>query len=276
MPRRFSALPTIPRMTPILVFDIETVPDLAGLRRVHTVPAELADEAVLDWITQQRRAQTGSDFLPLLYQQVVAIACVLRDGSGIKVASVGTPDDTEPELIRRFYDLIDKHTPQLVSWNGGGFDLPVLNYRALIHGVTAAKFWDWGDDDREFKWNSYLGRYHTRHLDLMDVLAMYQPRAYAGLDAMARLCGFPGKLGMDGNAVHAAVRAGKIDDVRRYCETDAMNTYLLYLRFRLLRGELAAGEYAKEVSMAREKIAAVNAPHWKEFLAAWDANAQPG
>jgi predicted PolB exonuclease-like 3'-5' exonuclease len=263
-------------MTPILVFDIETVPDLAGLRRVHTVPAALSDEAVLDWITQQRRAQTGGDFLPLLYQQVVAIACVLREGSGIKVASVGTPDDTEPELIRRFYELIDKHTPQLVSWNGGGFDLPVLNYRALIHGVTAAKFWDWGDDDREFKWNSYLGRYHTRHLDLMDVLAMYQPRAYTGLDAMARLCGFPGKLGMDGSAVHAAVRAGKLDDVRRYCETDAMNTYLLYLRFRLLRGELAAGEYAREVSVARERIAAVNAPHWQEFLAAWDANAQPG
>ncbi len=260
------------RMTPILAFDIETVPDLAGLRRVNTLPAELSDEAVLEWVTQQRRAQTGGDFLPLVYQKVVAIACVLRDG-GFKVASVGAADDSEAELIRRFYDLIDRYTPQLVSWNGGGFDLPVLNHRALMHGVTAAKFWDWGDDDREFKWNSYLGRYHTRHLDLMDVLAMYQPRAYAGLDPMARLCGFPGKLGMDGGEVHAAVRGGRIDDVRRYCETDAMNTYLLYLRFRLLRGDLAAGEYAKEISLVREKIAAADAPHWREFLAAWDANA---
>jgi len=260
-------------MAPILVFDIETVPDVAGLRRVHGVAPELADDAVLDWITQQRRAQTGSDFLPLLYHKVVAIACALRDGGNFRIASVGSPEDDEPELIRRFYDLIDKHTPQLVSWNGGGFDLPVLNHRALIHGVTAAKFWDWGDDDREFKWNSYLGRYHTRHLDVMDVMAMYQPRAYAGLDAMARLCGFPGKLGMDGSAVHAAVRAGKLDDVRRYCETDVMNTYLVYQRFRLLRGELTAGEYAKEISLAREKIAAANAPHWQEFIAAWDANA---
>ena len=160
-----------------------------------------------------------------------------------------------------------------MSWNGGGFDLPVLNYRALIHGVTAAKFWDWGDDDRDFKFNSYLGRYHTRHLDLMDVLAMYQPRATAGLDAMARLCGFPGKLGMDGSEVHAAIGAGRLDEVRRYCETDVMNTYLLYLRFRLMRGELAAGEYAKEISLARERIAATGAPHWQEFIAAWDANA---
>jgi predicted PolB exonuclease-like 3'-5' exonuclease len=260
-------------MTPILVFDIETVPDIDGLRRAHHAPAGLEDSAVFDWFAQKRRAQTGSDFLPLQYQQVVAIACALRDGGGFKIGSVGTAADAEPELIRRFFDLIDKHTPQLVSWNGGGFDLPVLNYRALIHGVSAAKYWDWGDDDREFKFNNYLGRYHTRHLDLMDVLAMYQPRAAAGLDVMARLCGFPGKLGMDGSAVHAAIEAGKLDEVRRYCETDVLNTYLVYQRFRLLRGELAAGEYAKELSLAREKIQAMNAPHWAEFIAAWDANA---
>ena len=84
---------------------------------------------------------------------------------------------------------------------------------------------------------------------------MYQPRASAGLDAIARLCGFPGKLGMDGSEVHRAVLAGKLDDVRRYCETDVLNTYLVYQRFRLLRGELSAGEYAKEVSLARERIA---------------------
>jgi predicted PolB exonuclease-like 3'-5' exonuclease len=127
-------------------------------------------------------------------------------------------------LIRRFFDLIDKHTPQLVSWNGGGFDLPVLSYRAMIHGVSAGALLDWGDEDREFKFNSYLSRYHTRHLDLMDVLSMYQLRASAGLDAMARLCGFPGKLGMDGGEVPAAIAAGRRDDVRRYCETDVMNT----------------------------------------------------
>jgi hypothetical protein len=107
----------------------------------------------------------------------------------------------------------------------------------------------------------------------MDVLAMYSGRANAPLDAMARLSGFPGKLGMDGSEVHAAVRAGRLDDVRRYCETDVMNTYLLYLRFRLLRGELAAGEYAKEVSLAREKIVGMDQPHWRRFIEAWDANA---
>jgi len=260
-------------MTPILVFDIETIPDVAGIRRISELPAELDDAGVMDWFAQRRRAATGSDFAPHYLQQVVAIACVLRTATDLKVWSIGELDDPEPELIRRFFDGIEKFTPQLVSWNGGGFDLPVLNHRALVHGIAAEKYWDWGDQDRDFKWNSYLGRYHTRHLDLMDVLAMYQPRASAGLDAMARLCGFPGKLGMDGSAVHAAILAGKLDDVRRYCETDVLNTYLLYQRFRLLRGELAAGEYAKEISLTREKIAATPAPHWAEFIAAWDANA---
>ena len=260
-------------MTPILVFDIETVPDVAGLRRAHGVSAAVDDEGLLDWMAQQRRAQTGSDFLQLQYQQVVAISCALREGSSFRVWSLGELTDQEPELLRRFFDGLERYTPQLVSWNGGGFDLPVLHYRALIHGISAARYWDWGDEDREFRYNNYLNRYHTRHLDLMDVLSAFQPRATAGLDVMARLCGFPGKLGMDGSAVFAAVRAGELESVRRYCETDVMNTYLLYLRFQLLRGVHSAGEYAKEVSLAREKITASGAVHWSEFLKAWDANA---
>jgi predicted PolB exonuclease-like 3'-5' exonuclease len=257
-------------MTPTLAFDIETIPDIEGIRRVYDVSATLDDAGVLDWITQQRRAQSGNDFLAPAFQRVVAIACVLREGSSLRVWSLGDAADPEEELLRRFCDGIERYIPQLVSWNGGGFDLPVLHHRCMIHGVCAPRYWDWGDDDKEFRYNSYLGRYHTRHLDLMDVLAMYQPRAYAGLDAMARLCGFPGKLGMDGAAVYATVRAGRIEDVRRYCETDVMNTYLLYLRFRQIRGELDAGEYAKEVSLVREKVGASGAAHWQQFLAAWD------
>jgi predicted PolB exonuclease-like 3'-5' exonuclease len=260
-------------MTPTLVFDIETIPDVDGLRRLHRLPSTLADAEVITWALQQRRAATGGDFLPLHLHRVVAIACALREGNAFRVWSLGEAADPEPELIRRFYDGIDRYTPQLISWNGGGFDLPVLNHRALIHGVTAAKFWDWGDDDREFRFNSYLGRYHTRHLDLMDVLAMYQPRASAGLDVMSRLCGFPGKLGIDGSQVHGAFAAGRIDEIRRYCETDTMNTYLLYLRFQLMRGTLTAGQYAAEISLAREKIVASGLPHWQEFVATWNSNA---
>ena len=120
--------------------------------------------------------------------------------------------------MRRFFDGIEKYTPQLVSWNGSGFDLPVLHYRALIHGVPAARYWDWGDENRDFKFNNYCRRYHTRHLDLMDVLAQYQPRANAPLDEMARLCGFPGKLGMDGSEVRGRSPQAASTTIRNYCE----------------------------------------------------------
>jgi predicted PolB exonuclease-like 3'-5' exonuclease len=172
-------------------------------------------------------------------------------------------------LIQRFYDGLDKFTPQLVSWNGQGFDAQVLHYRGLIHGVEATRYWDQGEDDREFKWNNYISRYHPRHLDLMDLLALYQPRAAAPLDALAKLCGFPGKLGMDGSAVWGAYRAGRIGEIRDYCETDVVNTYLVYLRFQKMRGALSAEAYAREEALVRETLAAMPQAHWREYLAAW-------
>ena len=256
-------------MTPILVFDIETVPDIDGIRRLNNVDPSLPDAEVHAWFAQQRRVATGSDFAPIYLQKVVAIACTLRRNDDLRVWSVGEASETEADLIRRFFEGVEKLTPQLVSWNGGGFDLPVLHHRALFHGVTAPRYWDWGDEDRDFKYNNYLSRYHTRHIDLMDVLAGFQPRASAGLDAMAKLCGFAGKIGIGGAEVANAVAAGRVDEVRSYCECDVMNTYLLFQRFRLMRGELTAGEYATEISLARERLGAIDAPHWREFLAAW-------
>ena len=147
--------------------------------------------------------------------------------------------------------------------------LGFVSANAAEHGVAAARYWDWGDDDKEFKWNNYLGRYHTRHLDLMDVLAMYQPRANAPLDQMAKLCGFPGKLGMDGSKVMDAFQQGEIDAIRNYCETDVMNTWLVYLRFQKMRGTLSESAYAAEIELARSTVQTHPAPHWQEFLAAW-------
>jgi 3'-5' exonuclease len=254
-----------------LVFDIETVPDVKGLRQVYDLPAEVTDRDVAEIAFQRRRAQNGTDFLPLHLHRVVAISCVLREGAGFKVWSLGNADDPEQVLIHRFFDGIDKYTPQLVSWNGGGFDLPVLHYRSLVHGVTASRYWDWGDDDREFKWNNYLGRYHTRHLDLMDVLAMYQPRNNAPLDDMARLAGFPGKLGMDGSKVWEAYQQGDIAAIRNYCETDVVNTYLLYLRFQLMRGTIDQAAFQREAGLVRAALEKLPEPHWREFLARWPA-----
>jgi len=256
-------------MTPVLAFDIETVPDCAGIRRLYELPADLPDAEVAEVAFQKRRTQTGSDFLPPQLHRVVVISCVLREGEGIKVFSLGEPEAGEKEAIQRFYDGIEKLVPQLVSWNGGGFDLPVLNYRGLIHGVAAAKFWDQGEDDKDFRWNSYLGRYHARHLDLMDVLAMYQPRNNAALDDVAQLAGFPGKIGVGGAKVWETYLRGEIKAIRDYCEADTANTYLLYLRFQQLRGALTAAQVEKECALLRGTLEKHKAPHWREFLSRW-------
>ena len=260
-------------MNSVLVFDIETIPDVPGLRRLHDLDDSLSDAEVAEMAFQQRRAQNGSDFLPHYLQRVVVISCVLRTGKDLKVWSLAEPEQGEGEIIQRFFDGIEKFTPQLVSWNGGGFDLPVLHYRGLIHGVAAPRYWNLGDgdynDSRDFKWNNYISRYHTRHLDLMDLLAMYQPRANAPLDDLAKLIGFPGKLGMDGGKVWEAWLAGEIAGIRDYCETDVMNTYLVLLRFRLMRGEISRDGYDAEIQFVKGELARLDKPHWHEFLSAW-------
>ncbi|WP_224788674.1 3'-5' exonuclease [Pandoraea terrae] len=255
--------------TPVLVFDIETIPDVDGLRRLDPALAGLSDDAVAEAAFAARREKVGHDFLPLHLHRVAAISCVFRDRDGLRVKSIGTLEDGEGALVSAFYRTIEKYAPQLVSWNGGGFDLPVLHYRGLIHGVQAPRYWDMGEDDREFKWNNYISRYHSRHLDLMDLLAMYQARANAPLDDLAKLCGFPGKLGMDGSKVWEAYRQGNLAEIRNYCETDVVNTYLVYCRFQLMRGGLRMAEYEQEIEFVKRSLADEAAPHWKEYLAAF-------
>jgi predicted PolB exonuclease-like 3'-5' exonuclease len=126
-----------------------------------------------------------------------------------------------------------------------------------------------GEDDRDFKWNNYISRYHSRHLDLMDVLAMYQGRGNAPLDELAQLAGLPGKLGMDGSKVWEAFQQGQIAAIRNYCETDVANTYLLYQRFQLVRGIINHVQYRRECELMRATFLKSGENHWREFLAGW-------
>ncbi len=257
---------------PVLVFDIESIPDIAGLRQLRGDPAGATDEWVYNAWCEERAGEGKGDFMPLHLQRVLVISCVFRNAEGLRVHSFVDRDNaSEGKVIQSFFHAVERHVPQLVSWNGGGFDLPVLHYRGLRHGVVANKYWDMGEDDREFKFNNYIGRYHMRHLDLMDLLALYQPKNNAPLDAMAKLCGFPGKLGMDGSQVYAAFQQGKLEDIRRYCETDVMNTYLLYCRYQKMRAGLTEAEYDQEIAMVKETLTALAPmePHWQEYLQAW-------
>ena len=129
--------------------------------------------------------------------------------------------------------------------------------------------WEIGESDRDFKWNNYLSRYHWRHTDLMDVLANYNLRASAKLDEISTMLGFPGKMGMDGSKVWDNYLAGDIEGIRNYCETDVLNTYLIYLRYELMRGQKSATAYEAECERVRDMLQEEGDPHLLEFLSAW-------
>ena len=197
-------------------FDIETIPDVEFGRRLWEL-GDLSDEDVANVMFFKQQQKSGSEFLPLHQHRIVAISVALRTAESFRVWSLGDEESDEAELVRRFYAGIDRYTPDLVSWNGGGFDLPVLHYRALKHGIQAPRYWEIGDTDREFRFNNYLSRFHWRHVDLMDVLSGFQPRARASLDQAAMLLGYPGKLGMSGDKVWDSYLGGGIGQIRDYC-----------------------------------------------------------
>ncbi|MES3040382.1 MAG: 3'-5' exonuclease [Pseudomonadota bacterium] len=254
-----------------LVFDIETVPDIAGGRRLYGLDG-LDDAAAGEAMFKLRRQETGgSDFIRHSLQRVVCISAVLRSRDGVKVWSLGDESESEAQIIKRFFDGLEKTQSTLVSWNGGGFDLPVLHYRALINGIQAPSYWDQGELNREAKFNNYLGRFHSRHTDLMDLLAGYQARAVQPLDQVATLLGFPGKAGMDGSQVWPAFLAGELSKIRQYCETDVLNTWLVWLRFQFMRGQLDKAGLDAELGLVRELLQASAMPHLQAFLADWNS-----
>lgn len=253
----------------VFVFDIETIPDVQTCRKLYGLDG-LADADVVEAVKSIRRGEGKSDFFPHYLQQVVAISCALRHQDKFAIWSLGEQNSSEKDLIERFFKGLDRYVPTLVSWNGGGFDLPVLHYRALKNAVQATQYWDLGDTDRDFKFNNYLGRFHLRHIDLMDLLAAYQGRANAPLDHIAAMLGFPGKMGIGGAHVWEAYQDGRIQEIRDYCEVDVLNTYLVFLSFEHMRGKLSAETLKKEQNLVRSKLTEINQPHFNEFLNAWE------
>ncbi len=252
----------------LLVFDIETIPDIDGCRRLFDLHG-LSDDDVARAVFHMRRQQSGSDFLRHHMHRIVAISAVLRTRDQFKVWSLGSEDSSEEDLLQRFYSGIERYTPRLVSWNGSGFDLPVIHYRSLLYPINAAHYWETGQNDSSFRYNNYHSRFHDRHTDLMDVLAGYQARANASLEDIASLCGFPGKMGMSGAKVWDAFQNGEIEAIRNYCETDVLNTYLVYLNFERSRGVFDQTQYQEECSLVRENLKSSEIKHLLEFESAW-------
>ena len=256
-------------ITMIIAFDIETIPDLKAGEILLGLQGIEPEEAAKAMLAARRVKAPDAVMLPLHQQQIVAISVAVRWGDDhFRVQSLGNLESDENELVKSFFRSIDK-SPVLVTWNGNGFDLPVLQYRALIHSIQSVRYWDTGSFDNASKWNNYQSRYHEQHIDLMDVLARYGFRGKASLDDITKMIGLPGKIGIGGEHVFAAYLRGELAEIRNYCEIDALNTYLVYLRFQYIRGFYTKEKYIEEQERTKNWLAASKEEHFLEFSENW-------
>lgn len=209
----------------VLVWDLETVPDLEGFAKVHQLDASCREDV---------RTAMGAEFPKLIYHSVVCIGALLAEqsSSGWYVKAIDAPhvgDRTEKDLIHSFLSIIERIQPRMVTFNGGGFDLPVLRYRSMVHGLSAP-----GLSARP-----YFHRFTNDAVDLCDVLSSFSFGGKAKLDEVSRIMGLAGKPdGMDGSQVEAYFNAGRIDEIAAYCQSDVVNTFRLWLRYELFRGTI--------------------------------------
>jgi len=257
---------------PILVFDIETVPDIQTGQRMHGL--DLPASETLQALSQLRRAEAygrydgSTDFPRVPFHEVVCISGLWVSSGEMKLFSFSQEEMSERDIIARFFSVFDKHFPILVSWNGAGFDVPVLTMRAMYHELSAPGFYDQGEHDQRRRYDNYQNRYQTRHTDLMDAMALFNNRLFQRLDDVAQLFGLPGKQGVSGLDVSGQVQAGLWHELTTYCESDVLNTWLIFLRWQRLRGQLDESDYTTWVQHT-EDFLAEHAVHREGFLADW-------
>jgi predicted PolB exonuclease-like 3'-5' exonuclease len=221
----------------VMVWDLETVPDIAGFARANNLVGKSPDEI---------RAAIGDDFPKLIYHAIICIGALVatRTSNGWEVQAVGAPhvgQRPEKEMIESFVNKIARLSPQLVSYNGCAFDLPVLRYRAMLHNVFAP-----GLHNR-----AYFHRYTDDNVDLCDVLSSFNFGAKVKLDELSRIMGLPGKPnGIDGSQVEAYFNAGRIQEIADYCKSDVINTSRLWLRHELFRGRMDHAQFESANGMS--------------------------
>jgi predicted PolB exonuclease-like 3'-5' exonuclease len=258
--------------TGFLVFDTESVPDGRLIARVKYPRESLtAEEAIARAQAEARElSKDGSDFLPVTFQVPVAV-CVLRVGRDFTLHALtclDAPHYRTPEIVRQFWRGVAHYQDaRLVTFNGRGFDLPLLELAAFDHGCSA----------RDYFYRS-RNRFQGNHIDLMDWLSNYGAyRLTGGLNMLAQRAagGNPpgcGKLDVAGDQVYALHRAGQLRAINDYCMFDTLDTYFVFLRTRILTGDLTPELERVLARRARAWLGAKAAetPALRAYLEAWD------
>jgi predicted PolB exonuclease-like 3'-5' exonuclease len=247
-----------------LVLDTESVPDgrLLGLVKYpdeHLSPEEAIQRAQAE---ARDRSRDGSDFLPVSFQYPVAV-CVIRVGNDFSlqaITALDAPQFRPREIVRKFWQGMERHRAKLVTYNGRGFDLPLLEMAAFRYGCAG----------RDYFYNS-RNRYNG-HIDLMDWLSNYGGcRMAGGLDLLSKILGKPGKMAISGNQVLALHREGKLREINDYCMFDTLDTYFVFLRTRVLTGDLSLEQEHELVMRTRTWLTAKaeELPGLTQYLANW-------
>jgi predicted PolB exonuclease-like 3'-5' exonuclease len=214
----------------VIVWDIETVPDLRGFAAARDLEGKTDEEV---------REALGDKFPKHVYHSIACIGALVAhwEAEGWTIDALGAPhcgERSEKELIAAFVGRVAELTPQSVTFNGNSFDLPVLRYRALVNKVSAP-----GLTARP-----YFNRYTEDAIDVCDVLSGFNSQGKATLHEICRVMGLPGKPdGIDGSEVAQYHRDGRIKEIADYCETDVVNTYRVWLRYELFRGRITETEF---------------------------------
>ena len=261
---------------PIAAFDIETIPDPDLGRRL--LGLEGSDRDVVHEMVRRRLEETegASEYPQLPWQRVVCVcATVLDPESGqVQIRALGGDAMDERSHVEGFFRMVSaERAPRLVSWNGGGFDLPVLRYRAMMLGVAAPDFYR---ADGERRWNNYQNRYHDLHTDVMDALSSFGASMRIGLDTLGKVLGLPGKAFLD-RAIYDHVLDGEAARVIEYCKLDTVETLLVFLVWAFHTGQLTESELRRAVGGVQTTIGELPYEGWRDIetqLEAWPAWAQ--
>ena len=200
------------------------------------------------------KEKTGSEFLPVCFHRVVSISAVMADGFG-RFLRVSTLDgENERDKIAKFLAFIEDFNPRLVSFNGRGFDLPMIMARAMCYDLSAAAYFETNDrDNNKSKWENYRSRYDGRfHLDLLDHISDFGAVRGLKLDHICASVGLPGKYDVHGDQVLQLYYAGEQAKIDEYCRSDVLNTYWLFLKYELLRGKITKDDYLNYIAVMGE------------------------